>query len=138
MLSILAIDHIVLRTNKLEEMLMFYCDVLGCKVERATEKQVGLTQLRAGSALIDIVDVDSELGRLGGQAPTNQDNNLDHFCLQLAPIDEQALSLHLKKHGIDVPDFERRYGAQGYGLSVYIKDPQGNTVELRSHLSQPN
>ncbi|WP_448566862.1 VOC family protein [Thalassotalea ganghwensis] len=136
MVTILGIDHIVLRTDKLDEMLSFYCDVLGCDVERETDDELGLTQLRAGNALIDLVDIDGKLGRQGGQAPTKKNNNLDHFCLQLAPVSEQEIEHHLTQHGISVPKFERRYGAQGYGLSVYINDPQGNTVELRSHTSQ--
>jgi len=136
MLNIVGIDHIVLRTNKLEEMLHFYCEVLSCHIERETEPSVGLTQLRAGNALIDIVTLESELGRQGGNAPTMQHNNLDHFCLQLSPISENSLIKHFKQHNVELPEFERRYGAQGYGLSVYIKDPQGNTIEIRSQIPQ--
>ncbi len=136
MLTIIGIDHIVLRTDKLSDMLAFYCQVLGCTVERQTEKSLGLTQLRAGNALIDIVDVDSELGRQGGSAPTASENNVDHFCLQLASISEQELIQHFQQHNITLPKFERRYGAQGYGQSVYLKDPQGNTLELRSQIKQ--
>jgi glyoxylase I family protein len=132
MLSIKAIDHLVLRTDKRAEMLNFYCNVLGCSIERETEQSLGLTQLRAGNALIDIVDVDSELGRIGGEAPTKTANNLDHFCLQLNSISKDELIKHFKQHNITLPKFERRYGAQGFGESVYIQDPQGNTVELRS------
>ncbi|WP_286269746.1 VOC family protein [Thalassotalea hakodatensis] len=132
MLKIKAIDHIVLRTNKLDEMLNFYCQVLGCHIERETEDSLGLTQLRAGNALIDIVTIDSELGQMGGAAPSDSGINVDHFCLQLELISEQDIAQHLKNHHIPFNGFERRYGAQGYGQSVYIKDPQGNTVELRS------
>ena len=134
MIEIVAIDHIVLRTSKLEAMLYFYCDVLGCHIERKTSDTTGLTQLRAGGALIDIVTVNSELGRLGGDAPSDSGNNLDHFCLQLKPISEQSIKQHLLKFGINEGDFERRYGAQGYGQSIYIKDPEGNTVELRAQI----
>lgn len=132
MLEIVGIDHIVLRTNKLNDMLHFYCHVLGCSVERETSKSLGLTQLRAGNALIDLVEINSELGRIGGSSPTAQDNNLDHFCLQLKAVSIDEISRHLLLHDIDVGKFEQRYGAQGYGKSIYIKDPQGNTVELKS------
>ena len=70
MIRVRAIDHIVLRTAHLTNMVDFYCGVLGCTVERALPEEVGLYQLRAGSALIDIVAVDSELGRHGGGPPT--------------------------------------------------------------------
>jgi len=133
-INVVGIDHIVLRTTALEEMLVFYRDVLGCVVERELAPEFGLVQLRAGSALIDLVVVDSELGRLGGGAPTVSDNNLDHFCLQIEPLEESVLSEYLREHAIDAGEFEERYGAQGYGKSVYIKDPQGNVVELRNRL----
>ncbi len=77
-----AIDHIVLRVVDLPKMLAFYCDILGCVVEREVA-ELGLTQLRAGSALIDLVTVDSKLGQQGGRAPEQEGRNLDHFCLQI-------------------------------------------------------
>ena len=126
-----AIDHLVLRTNHYQPLIEFYCSVLGCVVEREVAA-IGLTQLRAGSALIDIVDVQSKLGRLGGPAPDPKGNNLDHFCLQLEPFDESELLAWLRERGVDVGEFEERYGAQGVGRSLYIKDIDGNTVELRS------
>ena len=133
-MEIAAIDHIVLRTTKLELMLDFYCKVLGCMVERQTSPETGLTQLRAGSALIDLVEVDSELGRIGGGPPTESNNNMDHFCLQLKPVSEMEIEEHLLKFGVEKGDFQNRYGAQGFGKSIYIKDPEGNTVELRSQI----
>jgi len=134
MIEIAGIDHIVLRTTKLKDMLEFYCNVLGCTVERETTVETGLTQLRAGSALIDLVNVDSDLGRMGGGAPTESENNLDHFCLQLKPISDIEIEKHLSEHGINEGSFHDRYGAQGFGKSIYIKDPEGNTVELRSQI----
>ncbi|OUS01122.1 VOC family virulence protein [Gammaproteobacteria bacterium 42_54_T18] len=134
MFEIAGIDHIVLRTTKLSAMMSFYCDILGCSVERKTTEDIGLTQLRVGNSLIDLVVVDSQLGALGGGAPTLTENNLDHFCLQLKPISESGIKQHLLSHGISVDDFSKRYGAQGFGPSLYIKDPEGNTVELKSQI----
>ena len=134
MFEVAGIDHIVLRTTKLHEMLNFYSEVLGCKVERETPTEIGLTQLRAGNALIDLLTVDSRLGKMGGGAPTTTENNVDHFCLQLKPISETEIKKHLRVYGIETGEFNNRYGAQGFGNSVYIKDPEGNTVELRSQI----
>jgi catechol 2,3-dioxygenase-like lactoylglutathione lyase family enzyme len=134
MIEIVGIDHVVLRTTKMKEMLHFYGSVLGCAVERELPAQFGLVQLRAGNALIDLVAVDSELGRAGGGPPTRQDNNMDHFCLQISPQAEEELSCYLATQGIEVGPFERRYGAQGYGNSVYLRDPEGNIVELRNQV----
>ena len=134
-MEIVGIDHVVLRTSKLEAMLDFYGRVLGCAVERETSPETGLVQLRAGNALIDLVTVDGELGRKGGGPPSASENNLDHFCLQLEPISEADISAQLRAHGIEPGPFEDRYGAEGMGRSVYIRDPEGNTVELRSRLA---
>ncbi len=134
MIKIAGLDHIVLRTSHMEEMLYFYGTVLGCPVERELSPEFGLVQLRAGTALIDLVSVDSELGRAGGGPPTEADNNMDHFCMQVTPQPEEEISRYLASHGIKVGPFERRYGAQGYGNSVYLCDPEGNTVELRNRM----
>ena len=130
MIKPIAIDHLVLRTARYRELIDFYCDVIGCRLERETSAEFGLTQLRAGNALIDIVDVNGELGKTGGAAPGPTGNNLDHFCLQIEARDEAELIAYLQSLGIDCAEFHERYGAQGMGRSLYIRDIDGNTVEL--------
>ncbi|MEH6569962.1 MAG: VOC family protein, partial [Halioglobus sp.] len=115
MIEVTGLDHIVLRTSKLQEMLHFYCTVLGCLVEKELSPELGLVQLRAGAALIDLVAVDSELGRIGGGPPTQGNNNMDHFCLQISTQPEEEISRYLASHDIKSGTFERRYGAQGFG-----------------------
>lgn len=132
MIKPIAIDHIVLRTDRYRELIDFYLDIIGCTAERETSAEFGLTQLRAGNALIDIVDVNAELGKSGGAAPGSSGNNLDHFCLQIEAFDESELIGYLKSRGIDCGKFHERYGAQGMGRSLYISDIAGNTVELRA------
>ena len=127
-----AIDHIVLRTDQYPALIDFYCTVLGCSLERETSEEFGLTQLRAGNALIDIVDINGKLGKMGGPAPQETGNNLDHFCLQIEPFEEQALQTYLRGHSVEVGEFQERYGAQGMGRSIYLKDIDGNNIELRS------
>ena len=134
MIEVTGLDHIVLRTTHIEEMVHFYSTVLGCPVERELSPEFGLVQLRAGTALIDLVAVDSELGRAGGGPATEGNNNMDHFCLQVSTQPEEEISRYLASHGIEVEPFARRYGAQGYGNSVYLRDPDGNTVELRNRI----
>ncbi|WCP67817.1 VOC family protein [Vibrio tubiashii] len=129
-INIIAIDHIVLRTSQLDNMVHFYQDILGCVIKRE-KLDIGLTQLRAGNALIDIVTVDSELGRMGGIAPQQNGRNVDHFCLQISAFEEEELLDYLKQHNITTSGFAERYGAQGYGRSVYVEDPEGNVVELK-------
>ncbi len=130
MIGIQGLDHLVLRVVDLDRMLRFYCDALGCTVERRQES-LGLIQLRAGSALIDLVPIDGRLGAAGGAAPGREGRNLDHFCLRVNPFDAQAIRGHLEARGVSVGPVVSRYGAEGQGPSVYVTDPEGNVVELK-------
>ena len=130
MIRIRDIDHIVLRVRELQPMVDFYCGVLGCAVERKQD-EIGLVQLRAGRALIDLIPVDGPLGRAGGAPPGDGGRNLDHLCLRVDPFDEKGLRAHLAAHGIAAGETASRYGAEGSGPSIYIADPEGNTVELK-------
>ena len=136
MIAIRGIDHIVLRIVGLERMLRFYVDVLGCTVEKRQDA-IGLVQLRAGASLIDLVPVDGELGRAGGSAPGREGRNLDHFCLRVEPFDEGAIRAHLARHGVGAGDTAQRYGAEGEGPSIYLEDPEGNTIELKGPATTP-
>lgn len=122
----------MLRTDRYRELIDFYCDVLGCALERETSDEVGLTQLRAGDSLIDIVNAVGELGKAGGPSSNEEGNNVDHFCLQIEPVGEEALKAYLRDNGVAVEEYQDRYGAQGLGRSIYLKDITGNTVELRN------
>ena len=130
MLAIRDLDHLVLRVRDLERMLGFYCGVLGCTVERRRD-DIGLVQLRAGRAMLDLVPVDGPLGRAGGAAPGAEGRNLDHFCFRVEPFDEAAIRAHLKAQGVEAGPAEMRFGAEGEGPSIYVTDPEGNVVELK-------
>lgn len=130
MFEIKHIDHIVLRVADVGAMIGFYEEVLGCSLEKVQET-LGLYQLRAGDALIDLVSVDGVLGRAGGAAPGREGRNVDHFCLRIEPFDGEELISYLKAKGIDAGQIESRYGAEGQGPSLYIKDPEGNVIELK-------
>ena len=128
--TVQGIDHVVLRVVDVEGVPRFYQDVLGCAVERR-EADLGLIQLRAGRSLIDLVDVNGELGQKGGAAPGAEARNMDHFCLRIDPFDEAQIRAHLRAHGVEAGELATRYGAEGDGPSLYIQDPEGNTVELK-------
>ena len=130
MLQIRQLDHVVLRVTNLQAMMHFYVDVLGCTVEKVQEK-IGLWQLRAGGALIDLVPIDGPLGQKGGAAPGLEGRNMDHFCLQVEPFDADSIIAHLKAHGADPAPVASRYGAKGQGPSIYVTDPEGNVLELK-------
>jgi catechol 2,3-dioxygenase-like lactoylglutathione lyase family enzyme len=120
-LRVKGLDHVVLRVADIDRAIAFYGDVLGCHVERRLP-EIGLVQLRAGAAMIDLVprSEDEDEGR-----------NMDHFAVRIEEMDVPALTAHLRRHGIDPGEVRRRYGAEGYGSSIYITDPDGNTVELK-------
>ena len=130
MIRIREIDHLVLRVLDADRMIAFYRDVLGCAVERSRE-DLGLYQLRAGRSLIDIVPVAGRLGAMGGAPPGFEGRNLDHFCVRVDPFDAVEIADHLRRHGVEPGPVATRYGAEGDGPSMYIADPEGNTVELK-------
>lgn len=109
MVHLQELDHLVLRVADLEPMLDFYCNVLGCTVERRQDA-LGLVQLRARRSLIDLVTVTGPPGRVGGAAPGNEGRNLDHFCVRVVPFDEPALREHFFSHGVEPGRTELRYG----------------------------
>ena len=124
------IDHVVPRVSDADAMVDFYCNVLGCSVERRQE-EIGLIQLRAGQSLIDLVPVDGKLGRMGGAAPGVEGRNMDHLCLRAEPFDRDGIVAHLQAHGVRIGEFGSRYGAEGEGPSQYLFDPEGNLIELK-------
>ena len=120
--TIKGLDHVVLRVADMERAIRFYRDALGCREERRVES-IGLVQLRAGASLIDLIPADAPPGSARG--------NMDHFALRIDPFDEAALRAHLAGQGVEIGEVAQRYGAQGNGPSMYITDPDGNTVELK-------
>lgn len=134
-IEIVVIDHVVLRTKHLGRMIAFYRDVLGCPVEREAGAS-GLAQLRAGNSLVDILDVsgssdfDDDVAQRG--------ENMDHVCFQLKHWDENKITDYLRRHSIMAGDVVMRYGAKGNGPSMYISDPDGNTVELKGEPADEN
>lgn len=129
-IKIRGIDHIVLRVRDVDAALHFYCEVLGCHEERRVES-FGLIQLRAGNQLIDLLDIDKPLGQAGGGAAGKTERNVDHFAVRLEHFNEAEIRAHLERHGIKPGQVGTRYGADGDGPSMYIRDPDGNTVELK-------
>lgn len=126
-----GIDHVVLRVHDLERAVSFYADVLGCPVERRQDA-IGMVQMRAGRSLIDLVDAAGVLGRKGGRAPDAQGHNMDHLCLAIRDFDLEAMRRHLEENGVPPGEIGSRFGAAGEGMSIYLADPEGNRLELRS------
>ena len=121
MFKILGLDHIVLRVFDLPKMLDFYCDILGCKVENE-QPEIGLTQLRAGDNIIDLLSIDRILNKA--------EQNMEHFCLRVESFNYEAMCEYFHSHNIEIYRYAKRYGSKGYNWSFYLKDPEGNELEL--------
>lgn len=128
-IHIREIDHVVIRATNVETMARFYCDVLGCSLEKE-QRDLGLTQLRAGRSLIDLLQVGGKLDRVENGVP-GAGRNMDHVCLRVEPFDADALNAHLTAQGARLGEQGLRYGADGFGPSLYLFDPEGNMVELK-------
>jgi glyoxylase I family protein len=125
-----GLDHVVLLVGDLAAARRFYCDVVGCSVDRELP-QYGMLQLRAGASLIDLVDIGSDEGAWG-RPPVEGGRNMDHLCLATAGFDPDALKAHLAAHNVEIVEEGVRYGATGDGYSIYFNDPFGNLIELKS------
>jgi catechol-2,3-dioxygenase len=104
-------------------MLDFYTRIIGLTEERRLE-QIGLIQLRAGAGMIDLVPTPGPRVESG--------LNVDHFCLGVEIADLGDAVRYLRAHAVEVVgEPVMRYGARGMGLSIYLRDPEGNLVELK-------
>ncbi|PIF76004.1 glyoxalase/bleomycin resistance protein/dioxygenase superfamily protein [Variovorax sp. 54] len=129
--AVLRIDHVVLRVRDAARAMAFYCDVLGCTLEKRRD-DLGLVHLRAGSSLIDLVTHDGKLGSQGGALAGREGRNVDHLCLRIEPFDEAAIRARMARHGVPVHgEVQNNFGAEGSGPSIYLEDPDGNGVELK-------
>jgi catechol 2,3-dioxygenase-like lactoylglutathione lyase family enzyme len=117
------LDHIVLRCVDPGRMERFYVEILGLAVERRIEA-IGLVQLRAGRNLVDLVP---------GRTADPRDGNVDHFCLGVDTPDVAGMQAYLAGRGVEIAGGPARvYGARGTGSSLYVRDPEGNVVELKA------
>ena len=120
-LRVTGLDHVVLNVADVERSLAFYCDELGLAGERVEE-------WRRGEILFPSVRVDATtIIDLLAVARTGE--NADHLCLVVEPVDLEAVKASGRFEVVDGP--ATRFGARGNGTSLYVKDPDGNTVELR-------
>jgi catechol 2,3-dioxygenase-like lactoylglutathione lyase family enzyme len=124
-----GIDHILLLVKGMNPAVRFYRTVLGCKVEGRLP-QYGMLQLRAGSALIDLVDILVPEASWANP-PVAGGRNVDHLCLALGAHDEAKLRRHLARHHVDIIEEGIHGGSRGESLSLYVRDPSGNIIELK-------
>ena len=122
-LKVAELDHVVLRCRDMDRALDFYIRVLGLKEARRID-QIGLVQMRAGVSMIDLIRTDEPRADRG--------LNVDHVCLGIEATDLAATAAYLRENGVEVMgEPADRYGARGVGKSIYVRDPEGNVLELK-------
>ena len=124
-----GVDHVVIRAKDIDAMLGFYRDLLGCRVAKHNEP-LGLWHLDAGGSMIDLVDMDGKLGAAGGPPP-GPGRNVDHIAIKVEPFDADAIRAYFTANGVEPDQVAVRFGADGDGPSIYMRDPEGNGVELK-------
>ena len=131
--AIQKLDHVVFRVRDLAQSIAFYRQVFGCEVVKE-RIDLGLVHLRAGLSMIDLISIDGTLGKRGGAAPNSDGRNVDHICLHIDPFDQDALQQHLQRCGITANGpVAVNFGAAGDGPSLYIRDLDGNVIELKGY-----
>jgi glyoxylase I family protein len=121
-MHISGIDHVVIKVADLDRSIRFYCEVLGCALDWRRD-EIGLAHLRVGASFIDLLACET--------LPPDSIRNMNHLCLTVADFDAEKVRQHLQDHGVATGPAAERYGASGWGLSVYATDPDGNGLELR-------
>jgi catechol 2,3-dioxygenase-like lactoylglutathione lyase family enzyme len=130
----LELDHIVLAVTDMDAMLKFYIDVLGLAPHRVEQYRAGSVPFPCArvteNTLIDLLP--PAMWNFGGDEGARTFTNLNHFCLALEKSDWEAQLARLEAAGVEVEMGPMMLsGARGDGMSIYIRDPDGNRVELR-------
>ena len=126
---IIGFDHLVLWVDDVERSLAFYLGELGLEPVRVDEWRRG--EVFFPSVRVDPTTILDLLQAPPGGRPHTEGRNVDHLCLVVEPTDLQAVADSGRFTVVDGPG--TRFGAQGDGTSLYVVDPDGNTVELRHY-----
>jgi catechol 2,3-dioxygenase-like lactoylglutathione lyase family enzyme len=123
MVKVVGLDHIVLNVADVERSIAWYCDELGLEALRVEEWRRGEVLFPSvrldADTIIDLLQID----RTG--------QNVDHICLVVEPVDFDALAASGRFDVVGGP--ARLFGARGEGVGLYVRDPDGNVVELRHY-----
>ena len=120
-----ALDHLVLNCADVEASLRWYCDALGLEPVRVDE-------WRAGGAPFPSVRIDPHT-IIDLLAAPRSGVNVDHLCVVVEPVDFEALAASGRFDVVGDGPVTGLFGARGYATSLYVRDPDGNTVELRTY-----
>ncbi len=131
-----GVDHVVFLVADMDRALAFYKGVLNC-TPGFTYPDLGMEQLWFGSALIVLWDI-THPGAKRAVPDVSGGRNVDHVCLAAAPFDHAALKAHLADHGVEIEREAMHGGARGMGASFYVRDPDGNVIEIKGPPEHPD
>ena len=124
-MKVVGFDHVVLKVADVERSLAWYCDELGLTPERVDE-------WRRGEMLFPSVRIDAHT-LIDLLASERSGTNVDHVCLVIEPTDLAALAASGRFDVVGDGPTDGLFGAQGFATSLYVRDPDGNVVELRAY-----
>ncbi len=129
-MHIQSIDHLVLTVNNISDTVDFYTEVLGMTVEKFSSDRVMRTALRFGSQKINLHQTtDQFLPRAYHPVAGSGD-----LCF-LTDVDIQQVMQHLEQRNVEVLEGPvERTGAVGKLISVYIRDPDQNLIEISNQI----
>ncbi|MDY6769111.1 MAG: VOC family protein [Candidatus Nanohaloarchaea archaeon] len=123
------IDHVNLRipADSVEDAVHFYRDVLGFEPEKLDlyrdGERTSFAFRIADTAMLHVRPVD-DFREPGAE-------NYDHLCIVVdTPLDE--LKQLLEEHGVDIDREGTPWGSTGRAPAVYVTDPFGYTIELKT------
>lgn len=118
-----GLDHVVLVVADVERSLAWYLDELGATPERIDEWRAGAAPFPSvrlsATTIIDII------------AGERSGTNVDHVCIEIEPVDLEAVVASGRFDVVGGPSL--LFGARGTGVGLYVRDPDGNVVELRHY-----
>lgn len=120
-----ALDHVVLEVRDVTQSLKFYHELLGLPTVREEaffRHDVPFASVKVGDALIDLFPME-----VPGPGP-------NHLCIEMDDAMDDIIGA-LDTWGITHTPPATRFGARGDGLSVYIHDPDGHPLEIRTYAS---
>ncbi len=126
-------DHIVLNVGDIESMVAFYSQVLMLETERLEEYHKGMVPFPSVRLNPETVIDLFPKNLWSNSSPAGQGhNNLNHFCISMGKQTWDELKARLDLNNIEIESGPvYRWGAHGTGISIYFKDPEGNTIESR-------
>ena len=127
-MNISHLDHLVITTSNIDALVDFYTNYLNMKVETFDKQRVCL---RFGQSKINLHSLDEDVDYIANNATIG---SID-ICL-IVDEDITAVKSKLEQKGLSLAsEIVEKTGAVSRLKSIYLKDPDGNLIELSNRVS---